>query len=104
MAKLNDHDRLHLDRSVAQSRATAHHDGRCGVRLFFRGEEIALATTGMASSLSVAEQEAAARRIAAVWNLARGLSTDAIERKLREIAEAEDEAGREAPAARSGMS
>ncbi len=60
----------------------AHWDGGRSVRLVLEGSHIGLATTTYSYSLSPHDREQAARRIAALWNLAlaKGWNTEEIER------------------------
>lgn len=83
MSKLNDHDRLTLQRHMDILDSPAHHDGVCGVRITLNGQNVALATTAMSQSLSVPEQKEVARRLALLWNLCRHVPTNKLETMIK---------------------
>lgn len=72
-------------------------DGHRSIRLVEAGGTIGLATTTYAYQLSHEDRQDAARRIAAMWNLCAGLSTE----ELVAAAEAKTGAPVAAPGARS---
>ena len=60
----------------------ARHDGFKSVRLRVDGKDLGFATTNYAYALAHEERVEAAKRIAVLWNLALGVSTEQLEENL----------------------